>query len=1122
MSQIRLQHFEAGPGRPIGLVIALAVLGCALVAAGPSAAQAPQVQVDNTYGSSAPSATTTISWDHYITTGGDANADRGLLLVGVGILDQTKTVVSVVVDGTDIKSTQFGDGAGQTTTSPATALFKLVGKPAGGPYTITVTVSGSTIIAGVSTSFYNVNQVTPVGSPTGSGSATDKWNTANWVNVNGRYNNALCFAIAGIADNSSATDSAGQDHRIDVNTGSAFLLAAATKPQPVVTFTTISWSFSTDAFFATSGSEIRAYDIPTAVQMETFEAEPTRRGNAIRWRSADEVANLGFEVWREGLSGREKVTPQILGGSALLAGSTTRLTAGRRYEWVDASPEADASARYWIEEIALDGTRNWHGPVVSVEGSSRLRSDHEVAGDLARRTGFLASVGADEPTRAKESGFPAVEEAETAIESQAVTAVSGGARPMAPSSALRTQQDLAAGDALKISVASEGWYRLTRSALVAAGFDPGRSPSRSLQLFTQGVEQPMFVSDGGRSGDFTLEFYGVPQDTAWTGTRVYWLVDGDDASRVSTASASPKQAAGSTSFPYVVERRDRSVYFAALTNNGDEANLFGAIVSSTGVDQTLTVTGLGAATDATYPLTVSLQGVTTVQQHTVRVRFNGHDLGVTSSRNRDRSVKTFAIPAAWISAGINTVQLQAEAPGTDVSLVDYLRLTYPRSYAVQDGVLKFTAKRGTTVSISGFTSSAARVFDVTNPLAISQLPASFSKAAAGGYTATVNVAGSGQSQRILLAVSDDRVLAPASLAANVRSTLHDGILKANYWVIAHGSLVRSVASLVKQRSGQGLRTAVVDVADIYDEYSFGEKSPYAIRDFLLSRVKGSDAAPYVLLVGSASYDPRNFLGMGQKDLVPTKLVPIGGMKTAYDGWFMDTGTQALPVGMIGRLAVSTPTETAAQVSKILAWESGISTGTIWRRPLLLVSGPNDSPTASNFQFEAGIDDLAARIPSPKTATVLKLGQPGTSRAQLLSALNAGPPLVTYMGHGSQDTWVSTGTFNGADATALANAGKPSIFLAFTCFNGFFVDVYIDSLGARLQDNSTGGAVATVASSGVVEPEGQGQMANAFYDAVFVGKATRLGDALRTGRAATRDLVVRQSFNLLGDPALKLR
>jgi len=58
-----------------------------------------------------------------------------------------------------------------------------------------------------------------------------------------------------------------------------------------------------------------------------------------------------------------------------------------------------------------------------------------------------------------------------------------------------------------------------------------------------------------------------------------------------------------------------------------------------------------------------------------------------------------------------------------------------------------------------------------------------------------------------------------------------------------------------------MKVALIDIEDLYDEFSFGNKSPKAIKDFLVSaKSNWRRAARFVLLVGDASLDPRNYLG----------------------------------------------------------------------------------------------------------------------------------------------------------------------------------------------------------------------------------------------------------------------
>ena len=90
-------------------------------------------------------------------------------------------------------------------------------------------------------------------------------------------------------------------------------------------------------------------------------------------------------------------------------------------------------------------------------------------------------------------------------------------------------------------------------------------------------------------------------------------------------------------------------------------------------------------------------------------------------------------------------------------------------------------------------------------------------------------------------------------------------------IISHGNFMESLAALKTHRESQGLSVALIDVEDIYDEFSYGTKTPQAIKDFLTRASTSWQTPPrFVLLVGDASFDPRNYLGLGNQDFLPTK------------------------------------------------------------------------------------------------------------------------------------------------------------------------------------------------------------------------------------------------------------
>ena len=116
----------------------------------------------------------------------------------------------------------------------------------------------------------------------------------------------------------------------------------------------------------------------------------------------------------------------------------------------------------------------------------------------------------------------------------------------------------------------------------------------------------------------------------------------------------------------------------------------------------------------------------------------------------------------------------------------------------------------------------------------------------------------------------------------------------------------ALAPLVARRVQEGWTVQIADVQDVYDEQGFGDKSPAAIRAFI-QRARASWRVPprFVLFVGDATFDPRNFLAKGDFDFVPTQLIDTAAMETASDDWFVDDDLDGVPEIAIGRLPVRT-------------------------------------------------------------------------------------------------------------------------------------------------------------------------------------------------------------------------
>ena len=243
-----------------------------------------------------------------------------------------------------------------------------------------------------------------------------------------------------------------------------------------------------------------------------------------------------------------------------------------------------------------------------------------------------------------------------------------------------TQQKIAALPAVKIGVERAGWYRLTQPQLVLAGLSPAINP-RKLQLFVDGAQVPISVTgeqDGKLDPGDTVEFYGLPLDTPSTAERTYWLFEGTALGRRVPQSSLTGGAAAPSSYPQTVELDERGVYFSNLLN-GDAENYFGAVVRNAPTEQLLTLTQVDAAAGGQAELEIALQGVT-VQPHRVRVSLNGTVITTLDFFGKALGSTKVQVAHSLLREGSNTVILEAELGASDLSLVDYVRLTYSRKY----------------------------------------------------------------------------------------------------------------------------------------------------------------------------------------------------------------------------------------------------------------------------------------------------------------------------------------------------------------------------------------------------------------------------------------------------------
>jgi uncharacterized repeat protein (TIGR01451 family) len=848
---------------------------------------------------------------------------------------------------------------------------------------------------------------------------------------------------------------------------------------------------------------------PTVIHLQSFTAQSETDKNGtprtlLTWKTGGESHNLGFNVYREENGNRVRLNPSLIGGSALLMHGALPKHSGRTYAWIDSSPAAGGD--YYLEDLDVNGTLTLHGPVSATSGDSDSQ-------DHVENSRMLSQMNQAPPAG------PATQNSHTAENIPLATT---------PTNAqFQLQFELASHHAVKILVTHEGWYKVTQPELLNAGLDPEVDPA-TLRLFAEAVEQPIQITGatagaGGFGPQAAINFFGTAIDTLYSGTRVYWLVSNQgNGARIPQAQPGSGSNVPPQNFYSTVELQQHTTYFSALLTP-DGNNFFGDLVSPTPLEQTLQTPHFDTTTSVPSRLEVALQGVIAAFPHDVTVQLNGTTLGDLTFTGQDKGHYQVSVPPGLLLDGTNTVTLTSQNGQYDINLVDYIRIVYPHTYTADSDELKFTGRAGDEVSVIGFSTAPVTVLDITDPNQPVQLTPTISSTN-GTYGIQVQVpwattASSNPTRHTILAVASDRVASTAGVHANHPSQWHSTQAGADIAMVTHEAFASALAPLVSAHAAEGKTSVVVPVSDLYDEFNFGEHSPFVIRQFLQSANSNWVTKPkYLLLNGRASLDPRNYLGFGYLDLVPTKIVPTSSLETASDDWFSDFTNSGMPTIATGRLPVATTDDATTVIGKITSYESAATNGP-WTAQALMVADTNDT-----IDFTQDAQTVQAQLPAMMQATDVFVGTVGggTARQDIVHDINSGQLLVGYMGHGSEDQWSGDDIFDATAVASLTNTTQLPVFLIMDCLNGFFQDVYDTPLGVTLLLAPNGGAVAVLASSGLNQPAPQTKLATLVVQNALNPARPTLGESVLKAKSKIGDPGVRRTYVLFGDPAMQVK
>jgi len=480
--------------------------------------------------------------------------------------------------------------------------------------------------------------------------------------------------------------------------------------------------------------------------------------------------------------------------------------------------------------------------------------------------------------------------------------------------------------------------------------------------------------------------------------------------------------------------------------------------------------------------------------------------GVSDSMNEHIYYAPSAVPASYFTDGANEIRAIGDRSGANV---DWIEFDYSRGYASRSDRLAFTNGGEEGLSefrVWSFSNDDIRLYDVTDP----ELPILIE-------LGEENVVP--ESRGFALVVQDSvtsftRYEATASggyLSATIerREPVNLFAQEADLVIISYDGFASAVDPLVDHRRDEGHVVVSAKLTEVYDEFGGGMASPEAIRDYLNYGFDEWARQPkFALLVGDASEDTRGVLSVSSPNYMPTYIEISRSDEdlAASDEWYVcfEESSPYLPQMFIGRLPVGGTSQLADDIAKIITYEN-YAPDQDWRNNLLFLADDEwsyvtlSSPYSKKsyeFRFTEVCTTLALQTASSPAAidtTILAMWRytdpyhGGTTSGDqyyanqtmlwvrenvtpdLLDMLGEGAAIFNFQGHGNKSLLTHENVLRATDLAGIDNAGKPFIFIGFSCqlsrFHYWSEGTVGDCIVERmLHTSSTGGAVASYASS----------------------------------------------------------
>ncbi|RWX52454.1 Peptidase family C25 [Candidatus Electrothrix marina] len=535
------------------------------------------------------------------------------------------------------------------------------------------------------------------------------------------------------------------------------------------------------------------------------------------------------------------------------------------------------------------------------------------------------------------------------------------------------------------------------------------------------------------------------------------------------------------------------------------------------IDVSLTVPD--PAQTGTAHLRVTLRGWTDLDandEHRVYAELNGHSIGTMVIWDGFTEAELAAqFDQSLLNAdGNNTLVLRnSYTPGSHPGQwLDQIEIDYSRMPVAVNDALWLHNVEGGAQTVSGLSDENILVIESPADSAAILENVKVEADENGQWTVSFN-AETGQNY---LVVTQDSIHTPLITADNA-SDLENKANRAEYLIIAPRDFSGTAEALAEFHRTHFNDVKVVWLDDIYNEFSYGRVDPYAVGRFMEQVARWRVSPANVVLLGKGSLDEKNRMGYSDS-FVPVLMTATPWALTASDERLL--GAEENRSFAVGRIPITNDSEGIAYVDKLIAHKASLA-GNAPEQAVLFADDPDK---AGNFHHNS--DLLADRLLTDLDfSEITRLYQPdNTVRETMILSDTWETGYVNYYGHGSvaqvgnyKERYITT-----KDADALNNSVFP-IFTALSCAVGNFTVPGTRSLAGSLLLNPSGGAIASMAPSGLSLDSEAEILGTAFVDNLF-GQLNSIGEAVRQAKIQTGDRLspfMLRMYSVIGDPAVKV-